>query len=161
MKDELKKIIQDLKNSLRNCNSATTGFLASVPSNMLSSRPFEPRFTSFAWEFACLIRTRYCYLDSLKTDQLKFNDREGIPLKNELLNQSKTDLLDKLSQTSNALLTEIAKIDSAKKVATVNWLLQHERTHHGKLTLYHSKAEYKLPDSFVQTWGESNFTKPK
>lgn len=153
-----KRIIQDLKNSWRNTNSATTGFLQSVPSDKLQEKPFEHRFTSFAWEFACLVRTRYCYLEGLKTGKLAFNDREGVPNKDSLTQESKSELLDRLSNTSNAILKEIEKLDE-EKVGMVSYLLQHERIHHGKLTIYCSAAEYKLPKSFVKSWGESNFKK--
>lgn len=54
------RLIQNLKNAWRNCNAATTGFAANVPERMWRTKPFEPRFKLFAWEFACLTRTRLC-----------------------------------------------------------------------------------------------------
>ncbi len=155
-----KRLIQDLKNGWRNCNSATAGFLQAVPSDKLTDKPFDPRFTTYAWEFACLIRTRYCYLEGLRTGELSFKDRETVPNKDAVAQESKSQILDRLSETSNSILEEIEKIKSAEQVALMSWLLQHERIHHGKLTLYHSKSEYELPDSFTKTWGESNFKKP-
>jgi len=154
-----KRLIQDLKNALRNCNSATSGFLQSIPSENLTNKPFDPRFTSFAWEFACLLRTRYCYLEGLKTGDLSFKDGPSVPNKEDLMKDSKSQLLDKFSKTSNELVEQIENLDTSEKVDMVNWLLQHERIHHGKLTLYHSKAGFDLPESFTKTWGESNFSK--
>ena len=126
----------------------------------ISQKPFDNRFTSFAWEFACLIRSRLCYLDALKTGEFNFTDREGIPNKEELVKNSKSEMLNLLSTTSTALLSEIAQIGTQDKVATIIWLLQHERIHHGKLMLYFSKADLEIPDSFKKTWGETNFKKP-
>ena len=153
-----KRLIQDLKNSWRNVNSASTGFLQAIPSNNVSDKPFEHRFTTFSWEFACLIRSRLCYLDALKTGEFNFTDRDGIPNKEDLMKKSKTEMLDLLSTTSNDLLKEIEQIETQDKVATIIWLLQHERIHHGKLMLYLSKADFELPDSFKKTWGETNFS---
>lgn len=151
------RLIQELKNAWRNSNSATAGFLAGVPAEVLHTKPFNPRFTSFAWEFACLTRTRYCYLDGLRTGKVDFSDREGIPNKDQLAQESNGQFQERLSQTSNDILTEIEKINSSDQVATISWLLQHERVHHGKLMLYLSIAGLPLPESFVKTWGESNF----
>jgi hypothetical protein len=152
-----KPLIQDLKNSWRNVNSASTGFLQSIPTDKIATKPFEHRFTTFSWEFACIIRTRLCYLDALKTGIFNFTDREEIPNKEIVMEESKATMLKELSETSGLLLKEIEKIDSQEKVAAILWLLQHERIHHGKLMIYHSQAGYKLPASFVKTWGEDNF----
>lgn len=155
----VKRLIQDLKNSWRNCNAATVGFLTNIPTEKLQSKPFDPRFRSFAWEFACLIRTRLVYLEGLKTGELKFNDRESIPNKDIVESINKARMLDLLSQTTNDMITEIEKINNSESISMVTWLVQHERIHHGKLMLYLSQAGFKLPESFVKTWGESNFSK--
>lgn len=152
-----KKLTQDLKNAWRNTNSATAGFLQSIPTDKLINKPFETRFKNYAWEFACLIRTRLCYLDELKTGVANFEDREGIPNKDDLAKEPKAKMLDLLSETSNKLLNELEKIESAEKVSRIIWLLQHERIHQGKLMLYHAKSGYEIPESFKKTWGESNF----
>lgn len=155
-----KKTKQDLKNSWRNCNSATTGFLQSIPIEKLGDKPFQPRFTSFAWEFSCLLRTRYCYLEGLNTGKLSLADRQSIPSKDELTSEQKAQLADRLASTSREIIDEINKLDLTK-MNMINWLLQHERIHHGKLILYLAKAGYSLPRLFVKTWGESNFKKPQ
>lgn len=153
------RLIQNLKNSWRNCNSSTVGFLANIPSDKLKEKPFDPRFKSFAWEFSCLVRTRYCYLEALKTGKLNFADREGIPIKKDLERESKQQLLQRLSDLTNDFIKEIEKINNAEKVDLVNWLYQHERIHHGKLMLCLTQANLKLPKSFTKTWGESSFPK--
>ena len=151
------KLIQDLKNNWRNTNNASASFLQSIPNQSIQVHPFENRFTDFSWEFSCLIRTRLCYLEELKTGIQNFEDREGIPNKDILQQKSKKELADLISETSNALLEEITKIDTYNKVARIIWLLQHERIHQGKLLLYHSKLNLEIPESFKKTWGESNF----
>jgi len=154
-----KRIIQDLKNTWRNVNQATIGFANSVPSANWSSRPFAPRFKAFAWEFACLTRTRMCYLKALRTGILKFSPQEDILDKQTLLNFPKNEIVTQLQKLAREILSEITKIDSPQSVKLIYWLFQHERLHHGKLILYHSQAGFKLPKSFVKTWGESNFIK--
>lgn len=150
-------LIQNLKNSWRNCNSSTVGFLTNIPSDKLEKKPFDPRFKSFAWEFSCIIRTRYCYLEGLKTGKLNFTDREGIPIEKDLEKESKQQLLKRLSNLTNNFIKQIEKIDAYEKVDFMNWIFQHERIHHGKLTLMLAVAGYPIPDSFAKTWGESNF----
>jgi hypothetical protein len=150
-------LLQELKNAWRNTNIASYGFLSNIPFEKVEEKPFEIRFKSFSWEFACIIRTRLCYIEELKTGIPNFEDREGIPNKDVLMKESKTKMLELLSETSNNLLEEIEKIDDSHKVARIIWLLQHERIHHGKLMLYLSQSGFKLPESFIKTWGESNF----
>ncbi len=154
-----KRLIQNLKNAWRNCNSASVGFAQNIPSEKWHEKPFENRFKSFAWEFACLVRTRYCYLEGLRTGELAFNDRHSIPNKKDLEQYSKEQILNELSKKTNEFIKEIEKIDTSEKVAMIIWLLQHERIHHGKLMLYLSNVNLELPNSFVKTWGESNFRK--
>lgn len=151
------RLIQDLKNGWRNTNNATTGFLQNIPTYKLNDKAFDQRFTTYAWEFACLIRTRLCYLDELKTGVQNFADRDDIPNKEEILNYSKAKMLDKLSETSNHLVDELETLCEYAKVGRIIWLLQHERIHQGKLILYHAKSGYEIPESFKKTWGESNF----
>jgi hypothetical protein len=153
-----KRIIQDFKNSWRNINAATLGFAKAIPPQEWETKPFNPRFKTFAWEFACLTRTRMCYLKALKTGQLKFSHQDDIPDKDVLEKTSKKEIIDLLVKFSKDLLTQIEKVDE-NKMSKILWLFQHERIHHGKLILYLSQASFKLPESFVETWGESNFHK--
>lgn len=152
-----KRIIQDLKNSWRNCNTSTIGFMDSIPTEKFHDIPFKTRFKTFAWEFACIARTRFCYIDALKTGALNFSDRPSVPNKNNLSREKKGYLKKLINETSLDILKEIEKINSPEKVSLITWLLQHERIHHGKLLLYCSWLKLKLPKSFVKTWGESNF----
>lgn len=154
-----KKLIQDLKNAWRNCNCATIDFCQSVPSDKWLNKPFELRFRSFAWEFACLTRVRYCYLKALRTGVFLFNYQEDIPDKDILAKMNKQEVLMRLQNLSKELLLEIEKIKTNYQIQRVIWLLQHERIHQGKLMLYFSNADFKLPKSFVKTWGEANFPK--
>jgi len=151
------KLIQDLKNAWRNTNTATVGFLQNIPTENIGDKPFEKRFTNYSWEFACLVRTRLCYLDELKTGVQNFADRDDIPNKEEIINYSKAKMLDTLSETSNHLINELETLSEYMKVGRIIWLLQHERIHQGKLMLYHAKSGFEIPESFKKTWGESNF----
>lgn len=153
-----KRLIQDLKNVWRNCNTASTDFAEIIPTDIWHTKPFETRFKSFAWEFACIVRTRMCYLKGLKTGKLDFSDQEDILGKEIIEAYSKKQILDLLSQQTNDFIAEIEKINSSKEVKLINWILQHERIHQGKLMLYCSQMELELPQSFKKTWGESNFS---
>ena len=62
-----KNLIQRLKNQWRNCNASTIGFALAIPQKDWNSRAFDKRFKTFSWEFACLARTRMCYVKGLKT----------------------------------------------------------------------------------------------
>jgi len=153
------KTIQGLKNSWRNSNSSTIGFAKSVPTNKWKSKALENRFRSFAWEFACLARTRMCYLKALRTGELIFSHQEDIPDKSVLENEGKSEIVNILEKTAREVLKEIECLENEEKMGLIIWLLQHERVHHGKLMLYNSLANFKLPKTFVKTWGESNFSK--
>lgn len=152
------KLIQDFKNAWKNANAATIGFAVNIPPSQWEVKPFNPRFKSFAWEFACLSRTRMCYLKGLKTGQLTFSHQGDIPDKEVFERMTKREILDNLRRLSRDILKEIEKVKS-ENAGMVVWLLQHERVHQGKLILYLSEANFKLPKSFIMTWGESNFPK--
>lgn len=152
-----KRVAQDLKNSWRNCNTSTVGFITNIPAEKFHEIPFKTRFKSFAWEFADIARTRLCYLKALKTGSLNFSDRSSVPNKDKLSREEKSVLQKLLNETSRNILKEIEKIKSSEKVSLVIWLLQHERIHQGKLLLYCSWLKLELPQSFVKTWGEINF----
>lgn len=97
------------------------------------------------------------YVEGLPTGKLNFSDRPSIPNKEALSGRSKKELCNDLEQASRDLILAIEKIETTEQVDLVMWLLQHERIHHGKLTLYHSIQGLNIPDSFKKTWGESNF----
>jgi hypothetical protein len=96
-------------------------------------------------------------LKGLETGKLVFSPQEDIPNKEVLEGKSKEEILELLSQTARDLLDKIEHIESVEEVDFIVWLLQHERIHHGKLLIYASKADLNLPESFVKTWGPSNF----
>lgn len=153
-----KRLIQNLKNSWRNCNSATSDFAQSIPADKWQSKPFDPRFKSFAWEFACLVRTRICYLKAFKTGKIDFSDNQSdVPNKEVIEDYAKKQVQDLISQTTNDFISQIEEIESSEQVNLITWILQHERIHHGKLMLYCSNIALDLPKSFKKTWGESNF----
>jgi len=152
-----KDLIQKLKNHWRNINAATIGFAQSIPANKWHSKTFDNRFKSFSWEFACLTRTRMCYTKGLKTGELIFSTQKEVPNKEVVEKWGKTKVVNELKKLAKEILTLIGKVDSPNQVDMIIWLLEHERIHHGKLTLYHSKANFKLPESFKNTWGKNNF----
>ncbi len=150
--------IRNFKYAWRNCNAATLGFANAVPEGNLQTKPFEPRFKSFSWEFACITRTRVAYSLGLQTGKLSFAAEHGLQDKAELAKRSKANILDDVIQSSANILLEIGRIDSPERENMLTWLLQHERIHHGKLLLYCSNMKLKLPGSFVKTWGKENFS---
>lgn len=152
-----KKIIQSLKISWKNCNSATLDFANSVPASSWQSKPFQFRFKSFAWEFACITRTRFCHLEAFKTGRLLFAERSSAPKKSNLEKEPKAIIIKELNKLGTSLLREIDAVDSIQKVDFITWLLQHERVHQGKLILYFATSGLKTPNSFKNTWGRSNF----
>jgi len=152
-----KNTAQRLKDSWKDCNDATVGFADSVPEEQWHSKAFKPRFRSFSWEFVCLTRARLCYLKGLKTGKLLFSSQPDIPEKKSLEEEPRNEIIAMLKKASVDLLKEIEKVDTPEKVDLIVWLLQHERIHHGKLLLYCVMAGLRLPKSFVETWGESNF----
>lgn len=65
----MKILIKNVREIWQNCHQATFEFAKNVPERDWFLKPFAPRFKSFSWEFACLTRTRMCYLKALKTDR--------------------------------------------------------------------------------------------
>jgi hypothetical protein len=147
-----------LKNMWRNCNNSSFTFAASIPLDVWTQKPFAPRFSSYSWEVACILRTRLCYLDAFKTGSLYFTSRDNILDKNKYFEMSKTEVLSLLKETAESILDEVSRLETFEKLTYFMQLLQHKRIHHGKLLLYHSKSGLELPKSFKKTWGESNFT---
>lgn len=143
----------------RNCNVATIDFAKKVPESEWREKPFEKRFKNFAWEFACLTRTRMCYLNALRTGKINFGKQDGMPEKEILALETKSKTLEELAQLAREILEQIEKSKVENKVELLAWLLQHERIHQGKFILYFAQKGWKMPKSFVKTWGESNFKK--
>lgn len=152
------KLIQKLKSQWRNCNRGTIEFASSVGIKSWNQKSFKNRFSRFSWEFACITRTRYCYIDGLKNGKLTFSEREGIPNKSSVELLSKSEIINLLNLTAKEILKQIEDIDSIEKVDFMISLLNHERIHQGKLILLHSNSGLKISDSFRKTWGESNFS---
>src|SRR5690242_2683401 len=121
------RIIQDLKNHWRNSNSSTIGFASNVPTDQWQSKPYNPRSKTFSWEFACLLRTRMCYLKGLRTGQLNFSHQDDIPDKPLLVEKEKKEIVDQLEQLSREILEDIEKLDQPSQLDLVISLLNHER----------------------------------
>ncbi len=151
------KNLVEQRKQWRNCNVSTIEFAKNIPEHIWSERAFGNRFKSFAWEMACITRTRICYLNALKTGKLAFARQVGIPDKNFLENESKGQSVKRLSSLAREILKEIEVSRVENKVEFLSWLMQHERIHQGKLLLYFSYIKLKLPKSFIKTWGRENF----
>lgn len=161
-----KEVIQNFIDNWKNCNSHTIEFASKVPAGVWNTKPFDPYYKSFAWEFACIARTRACYIKGLKKGVLNFGMQDGVPSKEEFTRIPKKKSIDIMRKQSKEFVSILKdpKINSTNvlgkkkdKLEIISMLMQHERLHHGKLILYFSKAGLKYPDSFVKTWGESNF----
>lgn len=150
-KDEL---VQHFLVSWKICNNHTISFVDKIPTNLWHKKPFDPYYKTFAWEFACIARTRECYIRGLETGELRFEEAEDIPNIDKLERMPKRKIIELLQKQAR----RIGKlINRNKNLWMIAWLLQHERLHHGKLILYFSKAKLKYPSSFMETWGKSNF----
>lgn len=148
---------QDVLHAWARCAQTTGEFLEGVPEERLHALPFVPRFETFSWEFACLIRTRLCYLEALRTRRrLSFVDRAGIPPKDRLEKRGKSELSTLLLNTASSI--SIAIVDSkARRLPLFLNLLEHERLHHGKLILYFAQCFMNFPPTLISDWGEDNF----
>jgi hypothetical protein len=151
------RLLQDLKNNWRNINGSTIKFAQNVPVNMWNIKPFEKRFTTFSWEFACILRTRLCYLRAFKTGVLDFAESKEIPSKKEIVQWEKSKIVNELHKLGKEILKEVSVADTLEKVKFANLLFQHERVHQGKFIIYHSQLGLEIPKSFKKTYGESNF----
>ncbi len=145
-------------------NEVTLDILKSIPENQYTARPFNHRFRSFAWEFACLVTTRQMYVNGftigkINTDSISESEESVQGLKKE-------EVKEKLSESSKAIRAIIRnkRIDTVDffgkktaKLSVISWLLQHEQLHFGKLVLYLAKAELLIPKSLQAMWGEGSF----
>lgn len=151
--------IDTLRDSWQNCNESTIGFAECVPDNVWHDRPFGKRFKSFSWEFACVLRTRMCYLKGFRTGKPVFSHQVDIPDKSLVENWNKMEVVSKLKSLDVEISKQIENISDQSGVGLMLWLMQHERLHQGKLILYCSQINLTLPKLFIVTWGENNFPK--
>lgn len=156
MDDVLKKVLKD---SWQNCNESTIGFAECIPENIWHEKPFKKRFRSFSWEFACILRTRMCYIKGFKIGKAIFSHQDDIPDKSLVESWNKAEVINKLRSINVDVLVKIECISDQNGISLMLWLIQHERIHQGKLMLYCSQIHLTLPENFVTTWGKSNFTK--
>lgn len=147
------QLIDNLKFNWQDCHKTSLECAELVPKELWSTKPFDPRFKSFAWEFACLARTRLCYLKSMDTGRLNFSTQPDIPDRTVFVDSSKEEVIKHLNSAYKQLRSKIEQIEDADQVSFVAWLLQHERIHHGKLVLYLAQADLELPPTFAETWG--------
>lgn len=138
----------------QNCNGSTKAFLESIPVENYDSKPFTGRFKKFSWEFACIVRTRLCYIDAFRTSQLTFENRNEIKDKDfyELL---AVEEMQELLHKTGVELTQLLRDEHSEELAL--WLMQHEALHQGKLLLYNAELGIQAPQRFKSTWGEDNF----
>ena len=137
-------------------NKLTLDFLKSISDSKYHKKPFASRFKSFSWEFACILSTRKMYLLGIK--QGKLDGNTFCENDNELSKLSKSQIIKELIKTNKQVLSLKNKtiIYFGKKVRLneiLSRLMQHEQLHHGKLLLYFSKANIKIPKTFFEMWG--------
>lgn len=147
----------------KECNEVTIAFLSGIPEKIYLNKPFQPRFRSFSWEFACLLTTRQMYIHGIKSGKLDGNS-ECTPEK-EAEEYSKERMKTELARTDK-LIREIIE-GKEKKVlffgketstpALMSWLMQHEQLHFGKLMIYAAQAGITQPKELKKMWGEGSF----
>lgn len=153
---------ESLKN-WKECNEVTAAFLSSIPEKIYHNKPFQPRFRSFSWEFACLLTTRQMYINGIKCGKLDGNS-ECTPEK-EAEEYSKEKMKTELARTDERIQAiirgkEKKVIFFGKKTsipALMSWLMQHEQLHFGKLILYSAQAGLTIPAQLKKMWGEGSF----
>ncbi|MBS3094155.1 DinB family protein [Candidatus Pacearchaeota archaeon] len=154
--------MNDFLSNWKQVNELTLDFLKKIPEKEFSKKPFDPRFKSLAWEFACILSTRAGYIKGFALGSL---DGSCFSADTEL---SKKEFLKKLEETSKKILDVLnnQSVDEiiyfgekTSKENVISWLMQHEQFHFGKLLLYFSKAEIELPSSLLKMWGENSFRK--
>lgn len=150
------------------CNKVTLDILENIPTKLYFQKPFNDRFTSFSWEYSCILTTREMYINGIeklvlngKTKCLSENLAEKISqqlMKNKLKkldSKIKNIILHKNNQKINffGALTPIPQV--------ISWLLQHEQLHFGKLMLYCAKVNIPQSQFLLKMWGKDSFVKKK
>lgn len=157
--------IDDIIANWNECHKTTLSFLKKIPSRKFHLKPFEPRFKSFAWEFACLITTRQMYINGFKEGKL--NGRTFAAPTENVEKINKEQAIKYLFETDKSIKQvmfdkEIDFIiyfgEKTSKFAVISWLMQHEQFHYGKLVLYLAQAEIKQPKSIKDMWGKNSFS---
>ena len=151
---------EDFLNNWEQCNKVTIDIIKSIPDESCYLKPFNPRFKSFNWEFACLITTREKYINGILKGMLNGNTYEESMDNIEKL--TKKEIIKKLEDTNKEIIKIIKneKIKEIKffgnktnKFSIISWLMQHEQLHYGKLMLYMAEMKIKRPKSFKEMWG--------
>jgi hypothetical protein len=157
-------LLKNLIDNWNEVNQTTLDLLNSLPEQYYHSKPFQPRFKSFAWEFSCVFSTRVGYIKGLSEKVLDEKCFQEDDKKLEKL--SKKEIIQKIKET-NTKIIEIIKDEKIKtidywnkkstKEITISWLMQHEQLHYGKLILYFSKLNLKIPKLLQEMWGKESF----
>jgi len=158
--------MKELSENWQEVNSVTLQFLKNIPSEQYHSKPFVERFTTFSWEFACLLTTREMYINGFKSGKL--DGGTSCSLEKEIEELNKEEMLKKIIVTekvieqfiSDAKIIEINFFGrKTRKDVVISWLLQHEQLHFGKLLLYCAKSGIAIPTALQEMWGKESFKK--
>jgi uncharacterized damage-inducible protein DinB len=157
-------LLKNLIDNWNEINQTTLELINSVPSEYYYIKPFKSRFKSFAWEFSCIFSTRIGYIRGLSEKILNEKCFQEDDKKLEKL--SKEEMIQRIKET-NIKFIEIIKNEKIKtidywnekntKESVISWLMQHEQLHYGKLILYFSKLNLKIPKSLQEMWGKESF----
>ncbi|HIH25965.1 hypothetical protein J4476_00510 [Candidatus Woesearchaeota archaeon] len=157
---ETKQLEKDFLNNWKQCNKVTVDILKSIPDNFYNKKPFGKRFTTFAWEFSCILTTREMYMKGLNKGELN-GETEQQPM-SQVEKLTKNDLIKKLESTNKNILkvinnNEIKGVkffgNKTNKISILSWLMQHEQLHYGKLMIYLAQIGIERPKSFKEMWG--------
>ena len=155
---------EEIVENWKGCNKIALEILKNIPDIAYNKKPFEGRFKTFAWEFACLLTTRGMYIQGYKEGKINEKTKAASDKDAEMVN--KIEMRKRLIKTNK----EIIRILEEKKGRTISffgekrtkegvfiWLLQHEQVHFGKLMLYCAQAKVQQSNELKQTWGEHTF----
>lgn len=144
----------------------TSELLTSLPDEAYHTRPFEPRFKTFAWEFSCILTTRLGYIRGIRSGRIDGSCfTESDPEMEKLGKGEMVEMLEKAYRDIQSIIGDdlSGKIDyfgtPYDVSAVLYWLLQHEQLHYGKLIIYFSQAGIALPASLKEMWGKDNFSR--
>ena len=153
-------LIDDFICNWDECNKVTIDILKSISDEIYYSKSFNTRFTSFSWEFACLVTTRQMYINGFLSKQINGNSESELM---EIVEKfSKKQMIKKLNETNKKIKKIIKDKDTnlveffenkTSKFSIISWLMQHEQLHYGKLMIYLANLNIKRPKSFKSMWG--------
>ncbi|HOU76328.1 MAG TPA: DinB family protein [Candidatus Dojkabacteria bacterium] len=163
----IERIIKASLNNWKWLDDQTLTFAKNIPSNKWHTKPFEPRFKSFACEFACILNARLAYIEFFKdiTRTRIMGYSKG--RKEKIEQYSKNEVFNELLKCSEEINKgwnnwaieerECFEMKNVLGLTIFDAMKQHERIHHGKFILYFAKVKIEIPESFRIGYGESNF----